>query len=81
MHHTMTKKIKQLEVKETIIHITQHNKDDYFSLTDMLKYKESGGLIFKWLSNKNTIEFLGTWENIHNPDFNYTEFGVIRCIR
>jgi len=43
----------------------------------MLKYKESGGLIFKWLSNKNTIEFLGVWEKIYNPDFNYTEFGAI----
>ena len=43
----------------------------------MLKHKESGGLIFKWLSNKNTIEFLGVWEKIYNPNFNYTEFGVI----
>ncbi len=33
--YKMTKKIKQLEVKETIIHITQHNKDDYISLTDI----------------------------------------------
>jgi len=67
----------KIEVEETIIHLTQHNKEDYISLTDMLKYKESGGLIFKWLSNKNTIEFLGVWEEIYNPNFNYTEFGVI----
>jgi hypothetical protein len=73
----MKKTAKHIEVKETIIHITQHKKEDYISLTDMLKYKESGGLIFKWLSNKNTIEFLGVWEKIYNPDFNYTEFGVI----
>lgn len=36
----------KIEVEETIIHLTQHNKEDYISLTDMLKYKESGGLIF-----------------------------------
>ena len=67
----------KIEVEQTIIHLTQHNEKDYISPTDMLKYKESGGLIFKWLSNKNTIEFLGVWEEIYNPNFNYTEFGVI----
>ena len=69
--------MKKVEVEQTIIHITQHNKEDYISLTDMLKHKDSGGLVFKWLSNKNTIEFLGVWEKIYNPNFNYTEFGVI----
>ncbi len=73
----MSKNTKHISVADTIIHITQHNKEDYISLTDMLRYKESGGLIFKWLSNKNTIEFLGVWEKIYNPNFNYTEFGVI----
>lgn len=73
----MDKRTKQIQVEETIIHITQHNSEDYISLTDMLKHKESGGLIFKWLSNKNTIEFLGVWEKIYNPNFNYTEFGTI----
>ncbi len=73
----MNETTKNITVKDTIIHITQHNKEDYISLTDMLKYKESGGLIFKWLSNKNTIEFLGVWEKIYNPNFNYTEFGAI----
>jgi hypothetical protein len=43
----------------------------------MLKHKDSGGLVFKWLSNKNTIEFLGVWEKIYNSNFNYTEFGII----
>ena len=69
--------MKKVEVEKTIIHITQHDKEDYISLTDMLKHKESGGLVFKWLSNKNTIEFLGVWEKLFNPSFNYTEFGVI----
>lgn len=43
----MNKTAKHIKVEETIIHITQHNKEDYISLTDMLKHKESGGLIFK----------------------------------
>ena len=73
----MGQSTKHITVEDTIIHITQHNKEDYICLTDMLKYKDSGGLIFKWLSNKNTIEFLGVWEKIYNPEFNYTEFGVI----
>ncbi len=69
--------MKKVEVEKTIIHITQHDKEDYISLTDMLKHKDSGGLVFKWLSNKNTIEFIGVWEKLFNPNFNYTEFGVI----
>lgn len=43
----MGKITKQITVEDTIIHITQHNKEDYISLTDMLRHKESGGLIFK----------------------------------
>ncbi len=69
--------MNKVEIEKTIIHITQHDKEDYISLTDMLKHKDSGGLVFKWLSNKNTIEFLGVWEKLFNPNFNYTEFGVI----
>ncbi len=69
--------MKLIEVKETIIHITQHNQEDYICLTDMLKHKDNNGLIFKWLSNKSTVEFLGVWEKIYNPNFNYTEVGVI----
>lgn len=43
----------------------------------MLKYNESTQVIGKWMSNKNTIEFLGIWEQINNSNFNYPEFGVI----
>lgn len=38
---------------------------------------EGSGLIGKWITNKNTLEYLGTWERINNPGFNYPEFGVI----
>lgn len=38
---------------------------------------EGSGLIGKWRTNKNSIEYIGIWENINNPNFNYPEFGVI----
>ncbi|HBO97211.1 MAG TPA: DNA-binding protein [Candidatus Omnitrophica bacterium] len=57
----------------------QHNDEDYISLTDMVKNIENGlALIEKWLRNKNTIEFLGIWEEINNPDFNSPEFEGIK---
>ena len=59
-------------VQEQIITIIE---DDYISLTDMVKNIENGlVLIEKWLRNKNTIEFLGIWEEIYNTNFNSPEF-------
>jgi len=57
----------------------QQNESDYICLTDMVKNIENGlALIEKWLRNKNTIEFLGIWEEIYNPDFNSPEFEGIK---
>ncbi len=54
-------------------------KDDYICLTDMVKNIENGlVLIEKWLRNKNTIEFLGIWEEIYNTNFNSPEFEGIK---
>ena len=53
------------------------NKDDYISLTDIAKYKEdseANEIIRNWLRNRNTIEFLGIWEHLYNPDFKPVEF-------
>jgi hypothetical protein len=67
-----------LLVKGTPITVIKVNEDDYISLTDMVKGFENGlDLIEKWLRNKNTVEFLGIWERINNPDFNSPEFGGI----
>lgn len=64
--------------EKEIITISQ-NEADYISLTDMVKGVENGlALIEKWLRNKNTIEFLGIWEEISNPYFNFPEFGGIK---
>jgi hypothetical protein len=63
-----------ITVLEQIIGI---NKDDYISLTDIAKYKEdseANEIIRNWLRNRNTIEFLGIWEHLYNPNFKPVEF-------
>ena len=53
-------------------------KEDYISLTDMLRSKDGNFFITDWLRNRNTLEYLGIWERVHNPDFNYGEFAIIK---
>jgi hypothetical protein len=70
---------KTINVKGTEVTIIQKGKDDFISLTDMVRGFEDGlVLIEKWLRNKNTIEFIGIWEEINNPHFNSLEFGGIK---
>lgn len=52
--------------------------NDYISLTDMIKAKDGDFFISDWLRNRNTVEYLGIWECIHNPDFNYGELATIK---
>ena len=54
--------------------------EDYISLTDMLKAKDGEFFFYNWLRNRNTIEFLGIWERLHNPDFNSVEFDRIKTV-
>ena len=54
------------------------SKDNSISLTDMLKAKDGDFFISDWLRNRNTVEYLGIWERIHNPDFNYGEYATIK---
>ncbi|MBI4849590.1 MAG: KilA-N domain-containing protein [Nitrospirae bacterium] len=67
-----------IKVMGSEISIFSHNQEDYISLTDMLKAKDGDFFISDWLRNRNTVEFLGIWESIYNPDFNYGEFAIIR---
>ena len=73
-------KIKKsiIDVQGTTITILSQRDEDYISLTDMLKAKDGDFFISDWLRNRNTVEFLGIWERIHNPDFNYGEFAIIK---
>ena len=76
----MAKK-ETINVKGTEIILLLHKKDDYISLTDMAKFKnaEATGLVIAhWLSTRYTVDFLGIWERVNNPNFNVTEFGNIR---
>lgn len=71
--------MSKLIVEHRKISIKVINDVDYISLTDMVRDIENGlALIEKWLRNKNTIEFLGIWEELHNPSFNSTEFEGIK---
>ena len=69
---------KKLIIKDTEIAIIQIHESEYISLTDMLKAKDGDFFISDWLRNRNTLEYLGIWENLYNPDFNYGEFATIR---
>jgi hypothetical protein len=72
-------KSRKIEVKGVLITVSEKNKEDYISLTDMVTNFEGGNsLIEKWIRNKNTIEFLAVWENMHNKDFNSLEFEGIK---
>jgi hypothetical protein len=71
----LTMKIKVMDAE---ISVQKVGNEDYISLTDMARSQLQEHIIFKWLSNKNTIEYLGEWESLYNPDFNYTEFGTIK---
>src|SRR5690606_1234930 len=71
-------KSKTIKVDGSKISIFSTNDEDYISLTDMAKSQMQEAIIIKWLSLKSTIEYLGEWEALYNPDFNYTEFGTIK---
>jgi len=73
----MTKSNK-LIVNETEITVLKEETGDFISLTDMVRAKDGDFFISDWLRNRNTIEFLGIWESVNNPVFNYGEFAIIR---
>ena len=71
--------MSKINVEGSEISIIAINNRDYISLTDMIRNIENGSaLIEKWLRNKNTIEFLGIWEEMYNTNFNSLEFEVIK---
>ncbi|MFA7327217.1 MAG: KilA-N domain-containing protein [Candidatus Kapaibacterium sp.] len=71
----MKKKYNNITVLDRAIAVTE---DNYISLTDMLKAKDGEFFISDWLRNRNTLEYMGIWESINNPDFNYGEFATIK---
>ncbi len=70
-----------LNVNENEIRVMRINDEDYISLTDLARYKnpnDPSDVIKKWLSNYDTIEFLGLWEKLSNENFNSAEFSLIK---
>lgn len=63
-------------VQNTNVTVISVNENDYISLTDIAKYKSENptAVIGNWLRNRNTIEYLGIWESLYNPQFNPLEF-------
>ncbi len=68
----------ELNVDNQIINYIKIENEDYISITDMLKSKDGNFFVTDWLRNRNTIEFLGIWEELHNSNFNYGEFAIIK---
>ena len=71
----------QISVKGTEISIINVEKEDFTCITDIARYKDSERtdyIIQNWLRNRSTIEFLGLWEQLNNPDFNPIEFDKFR---
>ena len=74
-------KKENITVKGTEITLLSHRQDDYISLTDIAKYKDEQNpryMVQNWIRTRNTVEFLGIWENLYNPNFNRVEFDTIR---
>ncbi|MCD6526806.1 MAG: KilA-N domain-containing protein, partial [Desulfuromonas sp.] len=77
----MANRNNSLEVRGTAVKIKTVGSDDFICLTDIAKSKNPehpDDLIRNWLRNRNTLELLGIWEQLHNPDFNPVEFDGIR---
>ena len=68
----------KLTVQDTVINLINVNGNDYICLTDMLRAKDGDFFITDWLRNRNTLEYIGIWENVYNPNFNYGEFAIIK---
>ena len=75
----MVKK-RTISVRNISVSLIEYQNEDYISLTDMIKAKEGDFFISDWLRNRNTVEYLGIWESINNPLFNYGEFAIIKSM-
>jgi hypothetical protein len=69
---------RKLNIENSEISVIQSNQEDYISLTDMVHSQMEEHIIIKWLSLKSSVEYIGEWELLFNPVFNYTEFGTIK---
>lgn len=66
--------INTVTVQDTAVRVLSHDNNDYISLTDMARAFGGEDVIRNWMRSRATLEFLGTWEVIHNPEFKPVEF-------
>lgn len=71
-------KAQTITVQEASIKVLDAGRQEYISLTDMAKAFGDDNLIYNWMRNRNTLEFLGLWEVIHNPGFKGLEFETFK---
>jgi len=69
---------KSITVKGTAIRIIEVQKSDFIALTDMVRSYGDDTLIYSWMRNRNTLEFIGIWEQLNNPDFKGNEFVTLK---
>jgi len=71
-------KTTKIKVEEKLISIVKRNEQDYICLTDMVRDEEGSDHIRNWMRNRNTVEFIGLWETLHNSNFKPVEFDTFR---
>lgn len=69
---------KAIIINDLSIGFINKDSEDFICITDMIAAKDGSFFITDWLRNANTLEFLAAWEQMHNPNFNYGEFAIIR---
>jgi hypothetical protein len=80
-HSTICGKKETITVQGTVITVISSSNADYISLTDMAGYKDTLDariVVSNWMSSRYTLEFLGVWEQVNNPDFNRMEFHAVK---
>lgn len=70
--------MSKIDVNGVNVSVIKVGNEDYISLTDMMRSKDGEFFFHNWLRNRNTVEFLGVWEKVNNPNFNYVEFDRIK---
>ena len=73
----MAKK-RTISVKGSDISIIEHHSSDFISLTDMVRGFGDDTMIYSWMRNRNTLEFIDIWEELNNPDFKGNEFVTFK---
>ena len=74
------KKTNELDIKGTVVRVVKINGEDFVCLTDMAKLKSEDAqqTISNWMRNRMTLEYLGLWEELYNPDFKPLGFEGFR---